>query len=87
MGHVIETAVSSDLRVEAVVVSSHPYLDIGTPENLLKAIRNVSGRYCRNRKWAALYFGLKIKEGDEILVRSTLARAQHSSLEPARCLG
>jgi glucose-1-phosphate thymidylyltransferase len=41
MGHVIEAAVSSDLRVEAVVVSNDPYLDIGTPENLLKAIRNV----------------------------------------------
>src|SRR5262245_51976459 len=41
MGHVIEAAVSSDLRVEAVIVSDDPYLDIGTPENLLKAIRNV----------------------------------------------
>lgn len=39
MGHVIEAAVSSDLKVEAVPVSSDPYLDIGTPENLLKAIR------------------------------------------------
>jgi glucose-1-phosphate thymidylyltransferase len=41
MGHVIEAAVSSDLKVEAVIVSDDPYLDIGTPENLLKAIRNV----------------------------------------------
>jgi glucose-1-phosphate thymidylyltransferase len=41
MGHVIEAAVSSDLRVEAVIVSNEPYLDVGTPENLLKAIRNV----------------------------------------------
>ena len=41
MGHVIEAAVSSDLRVEAAIVSDDPYLDIGTPENLLKAIRNV----------------------------------------------
>jgi glucose-1-phosphate thymidylyltransferase len=41
MGHVIEAAVSSDLRVEAVIVSEEPYLDIGTPENLLKAIRSV----------------------------------------------
>jgi glucose-1-phosphate thymidylyltransferase len=44
MGHVIEAAVSSDLKVEAVIVSSDPYLDIGTPENLVKAIRNVSDR-------------------------------------------
>ena len=41
MGHVIEAAVSSNLKVGGVVVSDDPYLDIGTPENLLKAIRNV----------------------------------------------
>jgi glucose-1-phosphate thymidylyltransferase len=41
MGHVIDAAVSSDLKVEAVIVSNDPYLDIGTPENLLRAIRNV----------------------------------------------
>jgi glucose-1-phosphate thymidylyltransferase len=41
MGHVIDAAVSSDLKVGGIIVSSDPYLDIGTPENLLKAIRNV----------------------------------------------
>jgi glucose-1-phosphate thymidylyltransferase len=41
MGQVIEAAVASDLKVEAISVSSYPYLDIGTPENLLKAMRNI----------------------------------------------
>lgn len=41
MGHVIEAAVANDLKVEGIRVSEDPYLDIGTPENLLKAIRNV----------------------------------------------
>jgi glucose-1-phosphate thymidylyltransferase len=38
VGHVIQAAISSGLRVEAVVVSDQPYCDIGTPEGLAKAI-------------------------------------------------
>lgn len=41
MGHVIKAAVARDLRVEGISVSEDPYLDIGTPKNLFKAIRDV----------------------------------------------
>ena len=39
LGHVIQAAIRDGLRVKAVAVSSEPFLDIGTPEGLLKAIR------------------------------------------------
>ena len=38
-GHAIKASVKTGLRVEAVVVSEEPYLDIGTPEDLAKATR------------------------------------------------
>lgn len=41
VGDVIQAAIRKDLRVEAVVFSEHTFLDIGTPDNLLKAIREI----------------------------------------------
>jgi glucose-1-phosphate thymidylyltransferase len=41
MGHIIKAAVARGLKVEGISVSEDPYLDIGTPKNLLKAIRNI----------------------------------------------
>lgn len=38
-GHAIKAAVAAGLRVEAVVLSEEPYLDIGTPEDLAKATK------------------------------------------------
>jgi glucose-1-phosphate thymidylyltransferase len=38
VGHVIQSAVHNGLRVEALPVSSSPYLDIGTPEGLERAL-------------------------------------------------
>jgi glucose-1-phosphate thymidylyltransferase len=37
-GHAIEAAIQAGLRVEAVMVTDKPYLDIGTPEGLQKAL-------------------------------------------------
>jgi glucose-1-phosphate thymidylyltransferase len=39
VGNVIQTAIGQKLRVEGVPVSNDPYLDIGTPEGLEKALR------------------------------------------------
>ncbi len=39
VGEVIEAAIEAGLRVEAVPVSNEPYLDIGTPEDLVRAVR------------------------------------------------
>lgn len=39
VGDVIQAALESDLKVAAVQVSDHPLLDIGTPKNLIRAIR------------------------------------------------
>jgi glucose-1-phosphate thymidylyltransferase len=41
MGDVIQSAIRNGLRAEAVPVSKDPYLDIGTPDDLVKAIRNI----------------------------------------------
>lgn len=38
MGDIIQSAIKSGLRADAVVVSEQPYLDIGTPQNLRKAM-------------------------------------------------
>jgi glucose-1-phosphate thymidylyltransferase len=38
VGDVIQAAIENGLRVEAVHVSSDPYVDIGTPDDLAKAI-------------------------------------------------
>jgi glucose-1-phosphate thymidylyltransferase len=42
VGHVIQAAIRDGLKVEGVPVSDKPYLDIGTPEGLTKAIKRYS---------------------------------------------
>jgi glucose-1-phosphate thymidylyltransferase len=44
VGEVIREAVRNKLRVEAVAISDKPYLDIGTPEGLMKALTQFSQR-------------------------------------------
>jgi glucose-1-phosphate thymidylyltransferase len=39
VGHVIQAAIRAGLKVDGVAVSNEPYLDIGTPEGLAKALR------------------------------------------------
>ena len=39
VGNVVQAAISGGLQVKAVPVSSEPYLDIGTPEGLTKALK------------------------------------------------
>jgi len=39
VGHVIQAAIAAGLKVNAVKVSEKAYLDIGTPDNLLRAIQ------------------------------------------------
>lgn len=39
IGNVIQAAIQNKIQVEAVNVSTSPYLDIGTPEDLAKAVR------------------------------------------------
>jgi glucose-1-phosphate thymidylyltransferase len=39
VGDVIQAAIEAGLNVEAVTVSEQPYLDIGTPQNLIRAIQ------------------------------------------------
>jgi glucose-1-phosphate thymidylyltransferase len=39
-GDVIQAAIENHLRVDAMPVSKDPYLDIGTPERLLKAVKD-----------------------------------------------
>jgi glucose-1-phosphate thymidylyltransferase len=41
VGDVIQAAIHDNLRVEAVLFPDATYLDIGTPDDLVKAIRNV----------------------------------------------
>jgi glucose-1-phosphate thymidylyltransferase len=40
VGNVIQAAIEAGLEVEAMPVSKEPYLDIGTPEGLARALRN-----------------------------------------------
>jgi glucose-1-phosphate thymidylyltransferase len=42
VGEVIQAAMGEGLRVEAVRVSRTPYLDVGTPGNLLEAVKRYS---------------------------------------------
>ena len=44
MGDVIRAAIREGVRAEAAVISSQPYLDIGTPENLRRAMRTLPGK-------------------------------------------
>lgn len=44
MGEVIQAAIDTGLKVEAVQVSDTPYLDIGTPEDLVRAVRRFAGQ-------------------------------------------
>lgn len=39
IGEVIQAAINEGLRIEAVHVSNRPYIDIGTPDDLLKAVK------------------------------------------------
>jgi glucose-1-phosphate thymidylyltransferase len=41
VGDVIQAAIHHDLRVEAVLFSDDTYLDIGTPDDLVRAVRNI----------------------------------------------
>jgi glucose-1-phosphate thymidylyltransferase len=43
-GDVLQAAIENHLRVDAVPVSKDPYLDIGTPERLLKAVQDFAFR-------------------------------------------
>ena len=43
-GDVLQAAIENHLRVDAVPVSKEPYLDIGTPERLLKAVKDFAVR-------------------------------------------
>jgi glucose-1-phosphate thymidylyltransferase len=42
LGNVIQAAVDKGLRVEAEIFVGDPYLDIGTPEDLIRAVRTFS---------------------------------------------
>lgn len=44
IGKVIQEAINDGLRVEAVHVSDTPYIDIGTPADLLKAVKHLTIR-------------------------------------------
>ena len=43
-GAVLQAAIENHLRVDAVPVSQDPYLDIGTPERLFKAVKDFAVR-------------------------------------------
>lgn len=43
VGMVIQAAIAKGLRVEGVAVSNEPYLDIGTPDGLARAIQRFGG--------------------------------------------
>ncbi len=43
-GDVLQAAIENHLRVDAVLVSKDPYLDIGTPERLFKAVKDFAVR-------------------------------------------
>lgn len=38
-GHALQAGIEAGLRADAVVLNSTPYLDIGTPDNLYKAVK------------------------------------------------
>lgn len=38
VGQVIQAAIQDGMRVQAVLFPGHSYLDIGTPDNLVKAV-------------------------------------------------
>ena len=42
VGNVLQAAIEAGLHVDALPVSAEPYLDIGTPEDLLRAVRRYS---------------------------------------------
>jgi glucose-1-phosphate thymidylyltransferase len=44
VGDVIQAAIHNDLRVETVLFPDGTYLDIGTPDNLVKAVRNFAAQ-------------------------------------------
>lgn len=39
VGDIVQAAIGEGLRVEAVHVSDEPFLDIGTPDDLIRAVR------------------------------------------------
>jgi glucose-1-phosphate thymidylyltransferase len=43
VGDVIRAAIDAGLKVEAVQVSDRPFLDIGTPDDLLRAVKGLVG--------------------------------------------
>jgi len=51
-GHAIRAAVHAGLKVEAVVLGDDPYLDIGTPDNLARAIVDGARSQAANRSRA-----------------------------------
>lgn len=38
VGHALQAAIQAGLRVESLILNEKPYLDIGTPKNLLRAL-------------------------------------------------
>ena len=40
VGNVVQAAIHNNLRVEGLPISTDPYLDIGTPEDLVKAVKH-----------------------------------------------
>jgi len=42
MGHVLQAAIRDGIPTQAVIFSNHSYLDIGTPENLVKAVQGTA---------------------------------------------
>lgn len=44
VGDVVQAAINDGLRVEGVHVSNEPYLDIGTPDDLFRAVNSVAAQ-------------------------------------------
>jgi len=42
MGHVLQAAIRDGIPTQAVIFPNHSYLDIGTPENLVKAVQGTA---------------------------------------------
>jgi len=42
VGHVIQAAIENDMKIDAVVFSDGDYLDIGTPEDLVKTVNSTT---------------------------------------------
>jgi glucose-1-phosphate thymidylyltransferase len=42
-GHAIKASIAAGLKAEAVILGEEPYLDIGTPGDLAKALKSGSG--------------------------------------------